>query len=188
MTVVLLLSAAVLAIAVLAVLAIRGWRRYRMRPASVLRRIAVQRLDDVIIDDGLDGEIHLEHVLLTPLGILVVDLRNVDGALFGGDRMDQWTVMDGGRRFTFGNPLEPLHARINAVRHLAGGVPVIGRVVLTGRVDFAGGAIDKVCELSVLEQEFRQADAADGGRSVDAFQRAWSRLVEAARPATDHAA
>jgi hypothetical protein len=148
----------------------------------VFRRIASQRLDDVLIDDGLDGEIHLEHVLLTPRGILVVDLRNVDGALFGSERMDQWTVLDGKRRYTFGNPLEPLFARINAVRNLTGDVPVTGRVVLSGRVEFAGGAIERVCELRELEEEFRHAQAEDGGRATDAFQPVWARRVEAARP------
>jgi hypothetical protein len=177
-----LLSTGLLVGVLVLVVAIRAWRRYRMRPASVFRRIAHQRLDDVIIDDGLDGEIHLEHVLLTARGIVVVDLRNVNGALFGSERMDQWTVLDGKRRFTFANPLEPLFARINAVRNLAGNVPVSGRVVLSGPVELAGGAIDRVCELGALEEEFRQANAADGGRSQDAFQSAWSRLVKAARP------
>jgi len=182
-TIVILLSAGGLATALLAALALRLWRRHRMRPASVFRRIATQRLDDVIIDDGLDGEIHLEHVMLTSQGILVVDLRNADGALFGGERMDQWTVIDRNRRFNFSNPLEPLFARINAVRHLAGSVPVMGRVVLAGHVEFAGGAIDRVCQLDELEVELQRANAADGGRSTDAFQSAWSSLVKAARPA-----
>ncbi len=38
---------------------------------------------------------------LTSLGILVVDLRDVRGNIFGGDQMSEWTVMDGARRSTF---------------------------------------------------------------------------------------
>ena len=48
-------------------------------------------------------------------------------------------------------------------------------------IERAGGTIERVCQLGELEAEFQQADAADGGRSVDAFQSAWSSLVKAAR-------
>ena len=155
-------------------------RRLRARPKSVFRRISRQRLKDVLIEDGLDGEIHLEHVMLTAHGALVVDLRNADGAVFGGPRLEEWKVMSGQRRFAFRNPLEPLAARVQAVERLVHPVPVFGRVVFVGQVEFPGGAVDRVSTLNDLEAEF--ADPGDGGKALDAFQTGWERLAEVARP------
>lgn len=171
-----------LGIGLLVYLLLRLRRRLRARPASVFRRISRQRLKDVLIEDGLDGEIHLEHVLLTARGALVLDLRNAEGAVFGGPRLEEWKVMAGQRRFAFRNPLEPLAARVQAVERLVHPVPVWGRVVFVGQVEFPGGAVDGVSTLSDLEAEF--ADPDDGDKALDAFQTGWERLAGVARPHT----
>ena len=66
--------------------------------------------------------IHIDHLLLTPRGILVLDTRRVAGLIFGGDQMSDWTVM-GRSRFTFDNPQPALYDRIAAVKALAGDFP-----------------------------------------------------------------
>jgi hypothetical protein len=181
-TVAALLGAA--ALGLLIYLLVRLTRRLRARPDSVFRRISRQRLKDVLIEDGLDGEIHLEHVMLTAHGALVVDLRNADGAVFGGPRLEEWKVMSGQRRFAFRNPLEPLAARVQAVERLVYPVPVFGRVVFVGEVEFPGGSVEQVSTLSELEAEF--ADPGDSGKALDAFQSGWGRLAESAKPHPPH--
>ncbi|MGB5209204.1 MAG: nuclease-related domain-containing protein [Gammaproteobacteria bacterium] len=163
------------------VLVVALWlrRRLRGRPASVFRRISQQQLNDVLIDDGLEGEIHLEHVMLTVHGVLVVDLRNASGAVFGGPRLEQWKVMDGQRRFAFKNPLEALAARVHAVERLVGAVPVAGRVVFAGPVEFPGGRLPQVSTLADLEHEFGEHG---DGKAIDAFQHGWTLLSQAASP------
>ena len=52
----------------------------------------------------MGGNFHVDFLLLTSLGILVIDLRDVRGNIFGGDQMTEWTVMDGAQRTTFTNP------------------------------------------------------------------------------------
>ena len=176
----LMAAGGVLGLGLFVYLLIRLGRRLRARPQSVFRRLSRQRLQDVVIDDGLDGEIHLEHVMLTGRGVLVIDLRNASGAVFGGPRLEQWKVMAGERRFAFRNPLEPLAARVQAVERLVNPVPVSGRVVFVGPVEFPGGAVEGVSTLTELEQEFSSHD--DGSQTIDAFQSGWERLAEVASP------
>jgi len=57
----------------------------------------------MLVPDGMAVVFHVDFLLLTTRGILVIDLRDVQGNIFGGDQMAEWTVMDGPRRFTFTN-------------------------------------------------------------------------------------
>ncbi len=168
-----------------------AWRRFYGSTWMVLRRIGRERLTDVVIPDGVDGEIHLEHLVLTDRGILVLELRNAAGALFAGERLDEWRVIDGARRFTFRNPLPPLEARVRSVALLADGAPVVGRVAIIGQVSFAGGRPDRVTTLSELADEFTtpmgadEAGSDEGQRERSGKQglaQGWQRIVAAARP------
>lgn len=155
------------------------WRRIYGSSWMVLKRIGRERLDDVVIPDGVEGEIHLEHLLLTDRGLLVLELRNARGALFAGERLDEWRVIDGGRRFTFRNPLPPLEARVRSVDLIADGLPVVGRVAIVGEVSFAGGRPERVTTLAELAHEFA-AGKPDADTHAEAV---WRRIVAVARPA-----
>ena len=91
---------------------------------------------NVMVPDGMDGHFHIDFLLLTQRGILIVDLRRVGGNIFGGDQMSEWAVMTRNRRFSFANPQQALYDRLAAVRMLAGDAPVEGRIVFTNRARF----------------------------------------------------
>ena len=84
----------------------RWYRQYRMRAAlrTAVTAAGSDHLVDMLVPDGMGGGFHVDFLLLTTRGILVIDLRDVQGNIFGGDQMAEWTVMDGPRRFTFTNP------------------------------------------------------------------------------------
>src|SRR4029450_10121913 len=87
--------------------AIALWRMTqtpRRRLLSTVKAISADYLDDIIIPDGLDGHIHLDLVLLTGHGILVLDGKEHGGSVFAGRNMEQWTVMDGPKRISVRNP------------------------------------------------------------------------------------
>jgi len=155
------------------------WLRRRKSLESLLRRIAWERLADVVIPDDVDGEIHLDLALLTPRGILVLDVRYVAGTLFWGDQLESWTVLDGARRTVLQNPLPGLRARRHAVSALAPGVPVDGRILLVGAIQIAGERPPGVLVLEDLVTEY----PARGRQPRPAVLReAWTALKSAARP------
>lgn len=153
--------------------------RRRRRLDYLLRRIAWERLADVIIPDDVEGEIHLDLALLTPRGILVLEVRRGNGTLFWSEQMEHWTVLDGTGRTVLKNPLPGMRARRHAVHALVPRVPVDGRVVFVGELSIAGERPPGVLLPEDLVTEF-PARGKEG--PPPALREAWATLVAAARP------
>lgn len=165
-------------------LATRAWRKFYQSPRMVLARIGQRRLSDLVIPDGMDGEIHVDHLLLTPHGILVLELRNASGALFAGENMDEWRVIDQPRRYSFRNPLPGLEARVHAVETISGEVPVFGRVAIAGQVKFTGGRPPRVAMLAEVAEEFSpRRSRKEKAKIPDEYLQVWERLRQAVKPA-----
>lgn len=161
------------------------WRATAVRREMdrLLATVALGHLREVVIPDGVDGQVDLECVLLTPRGLLVLDLRDVKGAVFGAEKMDEWTVLDGVRRFTFRNPLFALHDRVAALRHhLDDAVEVHGRILFSSRGRFPKGQPPLSLTLAQLAGE---VDRIGGPREAgvnEFLQRAWDALQQAQAP------
>lgn len=161
-----------------------AYRRHRARRALLERFAAVSRdqLQDVLLPDGSGGWFHVDFLLLTASGLLVVDLREVTGLIFGSEQMTEWTVIDRQHRTTFANPLGPLYDRVAVVKQLAGdGVPVQGRVVFTDRGNFPKGHPPLVVRLDSLSAEFPRGDQ-PGEDLSERHREAWERIRAAASP------
>jgi hypothetical protein len=179
------LGAAVLLLAVLAFFGLRAYQR-RARRKSLLRRlerIASAAVHQVLVPDGMGGFIHIDHILLTPRGILVLDTRRVSGLVFGGDQMSDWTVMGRGHRYTFDNPQPALYDRIAAVKAIVGDVPVEGRLLFSNVGKFTKGIPKWVVMLDGIEVEFPAFDSRNVEFAVaEQYQDGWNRLAAQLRP------
>ncbi len=162
-------------------------RRRRFDIERQIRRtiaaISTEMLRDVVIPDGTGGQIHLDFLLLTRNGLLVLDLKDVPGSIFGSNRMEEWTVIDGSHRFTFPNPQGALYDRVAAVKALAQDVPVDGRVVFSPRGEFAKGIPDKVTTLPELAETYHKPSREETRAVMDAFYPHWEKVRRAATPA-----
>jgi hypothetical protein len=170
-------------LAVGAIAAWRHWTLYRARRQLTrsFEAVSAAVLRDILVPDGSGGQLHIDFLLLTGRGLLVVDYRDVDGIVFGGEHMREWAVMNGSKRSTFLNPLEALYDRIAAVRLLAGEAPVDGRIVFTGRSKFPKGRPPRVLHLDLLEAEF-PPQAAGSTHPAERYRPSWDQLVAQAEP------
>jgi hypothetical protein len=164
---------------------LRAYGRRSRRRALLTRlgRIAFEAAHQVLVPDGMGGFIHIDHLLLTPRGVLVLDTRRVAGLIFGGDQMSDWTVMGRSRRYTFDNPQPALYDRIAAVKALVGEVPVEGRLLFSNVGKFTKGIPKWVLMLDGIEVQFPIVD--QGMKASPAFAQysdAWARLVSQLRP------
>ena len=178
-----LLVGAVLLLALLVWL-YRLYRRYAMRRAllNALKGVAYDVVRDVLVPDGMEGHLHIDFLLLTQRGILILDLREIPGMVFGGDQMDQWTVITRTRRYTFLNPQGALLDRIAAVKLIAGEVPVEGRVLFTTRSRFPKGRPRSALMLDSIKAEYAPVDKGAMQETVRLFHPAWERLKASTRP------
>jgi Nuclease-related domain len=179
--------AAGIAVAVIGVggyMAVGAYQRRARRKQLLARldRIAYESAHQVLVPDGMGGYIHIDHLLLTPRGLLVLDTRRVAGLIFGGDQMSDWTVI-GRRRFTFDNPQPALYDRIAAVKALVGEFPVEGRLLFSNIGKFTKGMPKYVMMLDGIEVEFPQVDRSlKGSASLEPFAEVWGRLVPQLKP------
>ena len=170
-------AVAVLLVAVLLWRLVRGRRKSSL--AARLAEVSHEQLTDVVLPKADDGAIHIDHILLTEQGILVIDAREISGIVFGSDRMHDWTVMDGGRRYTIGNPQADLYDRVAAVKLVVSDIPVEGRIVFRAGADFSKGRPSHVWTETDLVAELPRIS----GRSTQtrkAFDLEWQKLREAA--------
>ena len=179
------LGAAVLLLLTLGFFGLRAYQRRARRKSllSRLERVALAAAHQVLVPDGMGGFIHIDHVLLTLRGILVLDTRRVTGLIFGGDQMSDWTVMGRGHRYTFDNPQPALYDRIAAVKAAVGEVPVEGRLLFSNVGKFTKGIPKWVVMLDGIEVEFPVVDRGSPAfENSDQFAEGWSRLMAQLRP------
>ena len=177
---------ALLAVAVLAAAGYAGHRWLALRRArkaidNVISSVAYDELRNVLLPTGTGEQIHLHYLLLTQRGLLVIDLFDVQGVIFAGEKMAQWSVFGPKRHFTFTNPLTMLEERVAAVKLLAGDAPVDGRIVFSMRGEFPKGRPDAVLRLDSLQDEYPVVERTPGGVAA-AFAPVWERIRQAAQP------
>lgn len=144
--------------------------------------VGLEYLHNVLVPDGMGASMHVDYLLLTSRGVVVIDLRDQRGNIFGGDQMTQWTVMNGATRTTFQNPQHALYDRVAAVRALAGELPVEGRILFTRHARFPKGLPRWTLMLDSLRAEFPPVGSDAGRDWIERFRGEWQAIAAAVRP------
>ena len=167
-----------LAVALLLVIWL-GYRILGRRGESlegVIAEISFDRIEGLVIPSADEGEILIDYLLLTSQGLLILEVKNIQGVVFGGDKMQNWTVIDDERRYTFSNPQPALYDRIAAVRQIVRQVPVAGRIVFLGGAEFTKGVPGLVCNLAELSSEYAEPDKDAAKVKIEAFRPHWELI------------
>ena len=176
-----LVGAAILALVILGIVWL--WRRRQDgKLRSVLKAIQIASRTDVSLPDTNQGQIHLEHLIFTAKGLLVLDVKNISGVVFGSDSMEEWTTIDNAQRFTFRNPQPALLDRVAALKLVARDIPVEGYVVFPATADFSKGRPSYVIQPDELAERFSKPARADLERIIDAFSPQWEQVVATCEP------
>ncbi len=162
------------------------FRRTKLRRmfAKRLGQIARAHLQDVTVSDGLGGVIQIDRLLLTTDRLLVLDVKNFDGMIFGNATHDTWTQVLGSKNYPFANPVSENRIRVQAIKTLVPGVPVTGCVLFTDSAQFPRGRPQGVYTLDNLHEALVPLEKETGGDATGralSLRAAWSRIKEAAR-------
>jgi hypothetical protein len=116
--------------------------------------------------------------------VVVIDMRDIIGNVFGGDQMTAWTLMSGPSRTTFVNPQAGLYDRIASVKAVIQDqqTPVEGRIVFTRSAKFPKGLPRFTVMLESVAAEFPKLGAAELDIAVAKYRLAWARIKAAAKP------
>jgi len=176
----LMLSAAAVLVAGSAIGVALWWRATAVarEVERTLRSVARDAVRGVVVPEGVEGPVYIECVLVGARALIVLDLRDVRGAVFGAEKMDEWTVLDGVKRFTFRNPLVALHDRVNSLRHHLGDeVEVQGRIVFSARASFPKGVPPRSAALRTLGVELADLIGAADAPLAPAIEAALPKLL-----------
>ncbi|MDX1434986.1 MAG: nuclease-related domain-containing protein [Gammaproteobacteria bacterium] len=171
------LIAAGIALGILLLLVLIGfWLRHfleKYRIKRAIRRLGEDVISNVVIADGVEGHVFIEHVVLTPAHMLVVSVRRYPGAIFAANNMDMWAQVTDGGSFKFPNPLHEIQSAILAVKGHLPGIDVKGVIVFDRDSTFPKGKPDGVLHVSEIPK--RKRGEAPPALS-DEVRQAWSKL------------
>ena len=163
-----------------------GWLIYKRFFArgtpleTALAEIAFERIESLVIPSADEGEIQVDKLLLTTKGLLILEIKDVQGVVFGSDKMQDWTVIAEDRRYTFPNPLPALYDRVAAVRQIVRQVPVEGRVLFLDGAEFTKGVPEFVTDLENLVAEFGEPDKSAAKYKIESFRPHWELIRKVA--------
>jgi len=67
-----------------------------------------------------DGTTQVDHVIVSPFGVFVIETKNMGGWIFGGEKEPQWTQKIFRKTFRFQNPLRQNYKHVKAVEEILG--------------------------------------------------------------------
>jgi hypothetical protein len=178
----LLLGIGVVTLVVVGFSILRNRASSRTGLVHALDSVAIERLQDVLVPDGMGGQIHVEHLLLTGTGLVVLDVKEYEGTVFASDRMEEWTVIGKAGRFTFPNPLVTLYDRVAALRQLVRDVPVAGYVLFDEGADFSKGRPKDVILPAELLDRHAKPERGELERLLESFLPHWDRVKSVTEP------
>lgn len=150
------------------------------RTRKLLRNVADRLMRDVLLPDGVGGQVSVDALLLRDSRLYLLHILHVNGAIFAGDKMDRWTVIGKRERLNFRNPLHRLQDQVFALRTLVPELALEPRVLFIGHAYFPKGRPDGV----QLFEEFVQPLRRRGKRKPLVLpanlEAAWMRLCAAA--------
>ena len=147
--------------------------------SRTLRTISDRLIRDVVVPDGVGGFVPVDALVLRDRKLYVLDIRDVEGAVFGSEKMDIWTAM-GRRRHQFNNPIRPMHDRLAAVKYLVPGIETSSRILFTSRGHFPKGRPDGVLLLEEFAQPLLRPKLKKPVELDAATQETWNTICEAA--------
>lgn len=74
--------------------------------------------DVYILENG--KSIQIDHIVLSPYGIFVIETKNYSGWIYGGENAQYWTKNMFGRKYPFYNPLLQNYSHVKALYSLFG--------------------------------------------------------------------
>jgi hypothetical protein len=145
------------------------------RVSRAIKRMGTESMSNVVLSDGMDGHVFIEHLVLTPNQVLVVSVRRYPGAIFAAENMDMWAQVTDGGSYKFPNPLHEIETATAAVKSHLPDAAVNG-IILFGRDStFPKGKPDGVIHISEI------AKLPTPGRDSivsEPVKKAWARLLE----------
>jgi len=156
-------------------LRIRAKHKYQRQLHKLVKKVAVDFRQNIYLPDGLGESVFIDYLILSHHGIIVLNVQNYPGILFGGDNVDLWTQVDNHKSYKFENPLPYNEICVQSIKQFASNAPVHGQVVFTHAGEFPKGKPDGV---SLTNELMAHIDTLENFNVIpDSLKLTWDKLI-----------
>ncbi|MDH3326802.1 MAG: NERD domain-containing protein [Gammaproteobacteria bacterium] len=156
--------------------------RYRHKTATRRRinasilSIGGQAVENTEFADDVDGNVHVDFLVYSKGRLIVLNVQDYPGMIFGGEKIDQWTQMFGGNSFKFTNPLDYSRVCVQVVKQRFPNIKVFGQVVFSHHGDFPKGIPEGVSRLDDLMSDIEKIPVIEGDHEAGLIE--WQGFIE----------
>ena len=115
---------------------------------KLLKNTGIKSLHNIVISDGMDEKIFVEHLILTPDRILLLSVKKFRGLIFAAERIDLWTQVIGNKSYKFENPLHQLESDLVVLNTIIENSKITGKVLFINGSEFPKGKPEDVISIS----------------------------------------
>jgi hypothetical protein len=106
---------------------------------------------DVYFRNAQGDLVQVDHLVLSPYALFVIETKNYSGRIYGSEKAPQWTQYLGGKKFKFNNPLHQNFGHVESLRSYVKELPILPIVCFTDKSSLRGGlTAPSVVKLSKL--------------------------------------
>ena len=147
----------------------------RFRVGKAIKRLGTASMSNVVLSDGMEGHVFIEHLVRKPDEVLVVSVRRYSGAIFAAENMDMWAQVTDGGSYKFPNPLHEIDTAMAALKSHVPDAAVSGLILFGRDSTFPKGKPDGVMHIT----EITKLPVPGHKTAVsEPVKRAWDRLLE----------
>ena len=150
---------------------------YEWKLNFLLKKLGRESLHNVVIPDGMDGKIYIEHLILTPHEILLLAVKRYRGLIFAAETIDLWTQVIGKKSYKFENPLHQLESDALALNSHMEKSKITSKVLFLNDSVFPKGKPDNIISIRDIKK-WRRDYAVD--EISDVLRTDWKRLLDLA--------
>lgn len=93
--------------------------------------------NDVYVPKKDGRTTQIDHIVVSPYGIFVIETKNYSGWIFGSERQKNWTQTIYKKKSKFYNPILQNESHVNALKHYLGqDLPMISMIVFSNAATF----------------------------------------------------
>ena len=122
------------------------------RLSNLLKNTGSDVLHNVTIPDGMDGNIFIEYLILTPKKIILLGVKRYRGLIFAAEKIDLWTQVIGNKSYKFNNPLLQLENDALALVAKIENAIIEEKVLFINGSEFPKGKPEKVISVDDVKK------------------------------------
>jgi len=141
---------------------------------QLLKNIGVDARHNIVIPDGIDETIFIEHLILMPDEIFILGVKKFRGLIFAAEKIELWTQVVGNKSYKFENPLLQLESSVVTLNSKTKESKIGKKVLFISGSTFPKGKPDNIVSIEKVKTWRRSLIQEN---VPDSLQKDWETLL-----------